>query len=122
MGSIGSSDNGDNQNILPQLPEDEKAVLDEMLRGIEEKLYDAPVQTVSLNNTFYSMQPTLRKDSLEYVMNNDVKEPVVLIKTAQGYVIGDGNHRMVKATMDGSTTIQARVTTMAQLRKYRKKT
>lgn len=121
MGSIGTTNKGNIQNILPQLPKDEKQIIDEKVRGVEDQLYNAPVKTVSLDNTFYSMQPTLRQESVDYVLSHDVDEPIILIKTDNAYIIGDGNHRMLKATMDGSKTIQARVTTLKQLDNLKKK-
>lgn len=105
------------KNPIPQLSSDETSAIEGLLLegGKLSIIRNAPVEEVSLSNV-KSMQKTLRADSVKHFANGGSAEELpVMLQTARGEVVIDGNHRVNQALKEGKSTIKAHHSSMSDL-------
>lgn len=104
------------KNPIPQLDAKTGRVFDKLLTPeVLHKLSDAEEQTISTNIPIFSAQSELRLFSYNYHAEHEDDKPIQLIKISKGYVVVDGNHRLLKASMDNRKTIRAKVYDMSKI-------
>ena len=95
------------RNTIPYIGDDAERALSTLLRDKEDIIRSAPVRDVSLTNV-KTTQQTLEEARLARAMSTPSRGDLpVIVGTAQGNIIVDGNHRVIAALSDGKTSIRA---------------